>query len=313
VLRHGDGASAGGSVARDLAILPDGTAWVAGGVDVVGGGFGEHDLALWRVGSDGVGLGPATVLPGPGTDRVGRQDAMGLTPDGLGGVFVTGFAGDAVGEAFGLWRFDAAGRLMAGFPVGGVPGGGLAVWVGADHVVRVAGTAIGNLTGYDFALWHMDRLGRGGAGEPLVTEATEEMDLGRALTTDSLGNTWVTGQKGTGDGSRMAVWKFDAGGALAAGFPRTFRLGFDTGMGHSIVADDIGQVWVAGNIGDPPRATVLRLGPGEADEGAATLPTAEGAQQSEALDIALGGDGRVWVSGTLTGTQGFEHAVLWRL
>lgn len=263
----------------------DGTAWLAGATDA---GTGPR-VTLWKVAAGGDALLDTRVL-----DAGGPSIPGGLARDASGFLWLSGV--DLPSQTlfrFALWKLDAAGAVLPGFPVtrerGGGADGGLAVaaapdgsvwslgvssdpatgrldlglWRYADGVlsehhqpsafldlkgavgalrVRADGSlwaaaskAYASCSGTDFALLRLDLAGA------LVSSSSWHSEtggaMGAALALDLGGGLWAAGVAG----AAPALWRFDASGALSAGYPKGAASFFEPAF---LVLDSLDRPWV---------------------------------------------------------------------
>ena len=137
----------------------------------------------------------------------------------------------------------------------------------------------------------------------------------RGVAVDADGATWVTGATNGPPGSDFALWKFDARGILAPGFPRVRNGdagGNDNDRGWGIAVDPGGDVWIAGVSLDQertPHCVVWKYGADGSLLGG--FPKVSG-PNTEGLGITVGPDGSIWATGWSAGDRWPGVMALWK-
>ncbi len=199
---------------------------------------------------------------------------------------------------------------------------------GADGTLWAAGYSTNASNDSDFALWKLDSAGNLAAGFPVVRDGDAggtRMDSANALSLGPDGSVWVTGYSTDEAFSvDMVLWKFDAQGTLAPGFPvvRDGDAGSagGTDAGQAIALDPLGWPWVTGYSTSPEGSfnydmVVWRFGPdGSPAEGFPVVRGGDaggrGADMGRALLVRS--DGTLWVGGASTNGARNEDLALWR-
>jgi hypothetical protein len=189
-------------------------------------------------------FGTAGVVNGQGVDwarqfGTDQSDAgTGVSPDGMGGVYLSGFQNEdtgIVGVGF-LRRYDSAGNVLWTREFGG-----------DSKLTDVSADALGGvyLSGFDASGFFVKKYDA--AGSSLWTMPVPSFD--NSLSSDGLGNVYVTG---SAVGDPMAVpqeldtvlTKFDSAGAQL--WTRKFGSN-ETEQGLDVSADSLGNVFVSGS------------------------------------------------------------------
>ncbi|MBI3553154.1 MAG: hypothetical protein HY077_11620 [Elusimicrobia bacterium] len=212
-------ASGGTVFAGAPAADSSGNAWVPASEQTSAGFTFQYDLFEF---------GPGAVFASSSVYRRGADLDGGFSAriDAAGSIWVAGVSSDPVAGTLdlALWKHDASGSLLPGFPV---------FWSGAYKSVDMLDVALAinfvsgqawiatrkefaSCANPEFALL---RYGASGVqiSSSLWHNAAESGAQGRAIAVDGAGNVYAVGQSS----SSMALWKYDSGGGLAAGYPQT--------------------------------------------------------------------------------------------
>ncbi len=301
-----------------------------------------NDLTLDLVGNDPGEF--ATQASGDGDCRVGMQVAAGdqclirvvFRPQRAGAFRAAVRAGgQAVPQVQATVTGEgtpptAAGILAAGFPripanqgdARGI-GCGNDVTIGPDGEVLVAGVASSLPGNSDLALWKFRPDGDVTAGYPKIVDGgVGGNDDGSGVAADRDGSIWVTGSVTRAGHVEFALWKFGANGDLVPGFPMT-RSGERGGnpphdRGYGVAVDDDGNVWAAGLSNNADAVPVMMLW--KFDSQGNLLPNfprpnsgcAGGNAGDQGRDVAIDGDGNIWVTGFSANAAGNMDFALWK-
>jgi uncharacterized delta-60 repeat protein len=311
---------------RGIAVQCDGKVVVAGVTNV---GGDPSDLMVARFNPDG-GLDTSFASAGIFTVSPGSLGAAGwdvaVQPDGK--IVVVGYSAEAlVGASFLVVRLTPAGVLDSGFSGDGVQtfnfgsqAQARAVVIQDDGGIVVVGDALNQTA---IAVARLTSTGELDASFDVDGMATFDFNFGDDRGWDAVvqedGRILVVGSASVGvdtvfavlrllsDGSLDTSFGFGGGGAAAVDF------GADS-LGRAIALQPDGKVVVAGLTGSPTAIAIARL------TSAGVLDTSFSGDgkavfgsnpDSAAWDVALMGDGRIMVVGSLT-FDGFDKLVLMR-
>lgn len=255
----------------------------------------------------------------------GRDEARGVSADGLGNVYITGFTSGLLGaSAAGDWdafltKYDASGNLQWTQQLGSFRGE-ISYGVSADGLgnVYISGTTYGTMHGTS-----------AGANDAFVSKfdasgtlawtrqlGTNNADESRSVSADGLGNVYISGltngnlEGSNAGGSDAFISKYDAAGTLA--WTRQLGTsGYDAS--HGVSADVLGNVYISGTT----EGTLGDSSAGSYDAFLSKYDAAGNIQWTQQLGtsnteegfaVSADGLGNVYISGHTGGLLGDTHA-----
>ena len=278
--------------AVDIAVDGFGNVYVTGRIYV-----GFWNSAYGTIKYDAVGNEIWTAHYNPGTLF---DSAKSLAVDDSGNVYVTGYSfGSDSSYDYATVKYDASGNeLWVARYDGPTSGSDQSYSLALDGLgyVYVTGYSDGDGTGNDYATIKYDENGN----ELWVARyngPTNGDDEAAFLALDDLGNVYVTGRsEGIGTGNDYATIKYDTdGNELWAARYYYFYLDLND-EATSLVVDELGNVYVTGNVGGSRAFTIKYDAYGILRWGALFSRTSYGVESAEA--IALDDAGNVYVSGS---------------
>lgn len=302
-------------VGKGIAIDGAGNLWVVGDSDGDLSGASPGDTNVFVRGYPADGSAPKTYHLGTSNPDYGSAVAS----DELGNVWV---AGDTLGDLAetSLGDYDAFVRV---YPADdSAPKTYQFGTASLDHTHAIALDAAGNVwvagnTGGDLAATNLGGYDAFLRQYPADGSAPKTYQFGsqgdeypRAITVDSAGNVWLTGNTngdlitgGNADSHDAFLREYPADGSA----PITFQFGTpDNELADAIAVDAAGNVWVAGNTNGNLAATNL----GDYDAFVREYPADGSAPKTyqfgtsgydSATAIATDNAGNVWVTGTTAG------------
>lgn len=308
-----------------VALQSDGKIVVAGHSQIVN----NQDFAVARYNANGSldmsfnGTGKVTTAIGSGNDT-GR--AVAIQSDGK--IVVAGESKVGNASDFALVRYNVDGSLDTTFngtgkvttAIGTSEDRGYSVAIQSDGKIVVAGDTY-NGTNYDFALV---RYNADGSRDPsfngngkVSTDFGGSNDSGYGVAVQSDGKIVIAGSSGTGSNTKFAVARYNVNGGLDTTFNGTGKvtttIDINGDSGSSVAVQSDGKIVVAGTSGiSYPYYdfALVRYNPnGSLDTtfngiGKVTA-TFFGSNRSQALSVAIQGDGNIVAAGGAYGTLDF--------
>lgn len=214
---------------------------------------GVSSIVYWKYDSGGNLVSGFPKIHGSGTDD---YIGIGLDIDSNGCVYISGclYPADSANDDLILLKYDSEGNLVSGWPKtynsSGVIGDyGFLMTIDTNDNIYIAGGVDDAGSNSQAALWKYDTDGNLASGYPKIYSGVGNYDIAVGVAVDSDGNVYTGGYSENAAGNYdAALWKYDSGGNLVSGWPKTYDSSInDNDHSYGVALDSQNNVYLFGD------------------------------------------------------------------